>query len=177
MQGQFFHGRMCVGALTSLFDFTSKSSTSFSCTYMCWCTHITLWFYNTSFYIVQNWNNINEYIRSNTTVPASSLWNFTHSFPSYLTYLRSYLSNSLYLGLLLYGGWMYFKCNYFGWIQYREWYKIKWEGYECKDSFFTGACVLAHSHHSLILHQNLLQVFHARICVGVHILLHCTELK
>jgi len=37
-----FHGRMCVDALTSLFDFTSHFSTSFSRTNVCWCTHITL---------------------------------------------------------------------------------------------------------------------------------------
>jgi len=34
-----------------------------------------------------------------------------------------------------------------------------------------GACLLVHSHHSLILHHNLLQVFHGRICVGVLTLL------
>jgi len=132
MQGQFFHGRMCVGALTSLFDFTSQSSTSFSFTYMCWCTHITLWFYITSLYIVQYWDNINKYIRNNTTVAASTVWNFTHSFPSYLPYLHSYLSNSLYLWLLLHGWWTYFQFDFNGCIQYTEWYKIHWERLELK---------------------------------------------
>jgi len=36
-----FPGPMYADALTSLFDFTSHSSTSFSRTYVCRCTHIT----------------------------------------------------------------------------------------------------------------------------------------
>jgi len=36
-----FHGRMCVDALTPLFNFSSDSTTSFSRTYVCRCTHIT----------------------------------------------------------------------------------------------------------------------------------------
>jgi len=127
-----FHGRMCVGALPSVFYFTSHSSIDFSRMYVCWCTHITLSYYITFFYIVQNWNNTNNKIRNKTTVAASAPWNFTHSFPSYLTYLHNYLSNSLYFWLLQHGKWMYFQCNYFGRIQCREWYKINLERLEQK---------------------------------------------